>query len=324
MRSVILVFASLLCLNSLSAQSDTAWTVSAGFGLDLSGLGIVNPRVGGGTGRFGLGGLGTVSANRKGDKSFWNNQLSLQLSVQKLGRTSLSQPSGFQKNLDVLRLASTYGYKIIGDKWYASADLLAQTQLLKTYRSNYLKPVTLDGNPDIVVSKFLAPALIQFSPGITYKPNAHLTFQYSPVAVRYIFVADDSLALLDIHGNDVTRDAGGNITSYKNYFLGLGSELVGRYENKYFNDRLAVKSALRLFSNYLDGPQNVDVLFTNNFNIQLFKGLSLDLLGELFYDHDMKMNLDSNENGIYGDTGDRQAPAAQLTGAFMLKYSVIF
>jgi hypothetical protein len=44
------------------------------------------------------------------------------------------------------------------------------------------------------------------------------------------------------------------------------------------------------------------------------------------------MNLDSNDNGIYGDNGDagagiapdRQAPAAQLTGAFVIKYNVIF
>ena len=44
----------------------------------------------------------------------------------------------------------------------------------------------------------------------------------------------------------------------------------------------------------------------------------------MFYDEDVKMNLDANENGIYGDTGDRQAPATQLTGAFLIKYSKIF
>jgi hypothetical protein len=329
----ILFLIVLFPLSALFAQETPAaapvaeeptWKYTGGIGLDLSGLGIVNPRVGGGTGRFGIGGLGTFSANRKSEKSFWNNQATLQLGAQRQGRTSLSQPEGFQKNLDMVRLASTYGYKIIGEKWFASADLLAQSQLLKTYKSNYLKPVTLDGNPDIVVSKFLAPALVQFSPGITYKPNTHLTFQYSPVAVRFIYVADDSLALLDIHGNEVNRDANGNITDYKNYFLGLGSELVARYDNKYFKDRLAVTSALRLFSNYLKDPAAVDVLFTNNFSIQIFKGFSLDLLGEVFYDQDVKMNLDTNDNNIYGDTGDRQAPAAQLTGAFMLKYSKIF
>ena len=328
--SAFLLFA-LLPLGTLLAQdapaeetTDPTWKFTGGIGFDLSGLGIINPRVGGGTGRFAVGGLGTFSANRKSDKSFWNNQVTLQLAAQRQGRTSLSQPSGFQKNMDILRLASTYGYKIAGDKWYASADLLAQSQLLQTYRSNFLKPVELDGNPDIVVSRFLAPALVQFSPGITYKPNAHLTFQYSPVAVRFIYVADDSLALLNIHGNVVNRDANGNVTDYQNYFLGLGSELVTRYENKFFDERVSMTSALRLFSNYLKDPQNVDVLFTNNFSIQIFKGLSLDLLGELFYDDDMKMNIDANKNRIYGDDGDRQAPAAQLTGAFMLKYSKIF
>ncbi len=329
MRSFLLILLTVfLALPDATAQDapapDSTWTFTGGIGLDLGGLGIINPRVGGGTGRFGIGGLGTLSANRTGANSFWNNQFTLQLSTQKLGRTSLSQPAGFQKNLDVLRLASTYGYKIGSDKWFVSADLLAQTQLLKTYRSNYLKPVVLDGKPDIVVSNFLSPALIQFSPGITYKPTSHLTLQYSPVALRFIYVADDSLALLDIHGNDVTRDANGVITDFKNHFLGLGSELVGRYENKYFDGRFATNTTLRLFSNYLENPGAIDVLFTNNFSIQLFKGLSLDLLGELFYDQDVKMNLDANDNGIYGDDGDRQAPAAQLTGAFMLKYSKIF
>ncbi len=331
MRLFVLTLALLVALGTATAQ-DTTWTYTGGIGLDLGGLGIINPRVGSGNGRFGIGGLGSFSANRKAENSFWNNQVTLQLSLQRLGRTSTTQPDGFQKNLDVLRLASTYGYKIAGEKWFASADLLAQTQLLKTYKSNYLTAQTIDGNADVLLSKMLSPALIQFSPGITYKPNSHLTFQYSPVAIRFIYVADDSLARLDIHGNDVTRDANGTITEVKNSFLGLGSELVGRYENKYFKDRFSTTSTLRLFSNYLENPGAIDVLFTNNFSIQIFKGLSLDLLGELFYDQDVKMNLDSNDNGIYGDSGDanlgipadKQAPAAQLTGAFMLKYSVIF
>ena len=336
-KSLLLLFAFLYSTASLPAQAGNdrlkevaamavteekmGWNFGGGIGLDLAGMGIINPRVGGGTNRFGIGGLGTLIANKKSEKSFWNNMLSLQLSAQKLGRNSLTQPDGFQKNLDILRLTSTYGYKIGGDKWYLSADLLAQTQLLRTFKSNYLSAID---SADTEVSNLFSPLLVQLSPGVTCKPNEHLSFQYSPVALRMIYVADDALAALDIHGNDVERDAQGNITKVKNTFLGLGSELVGRYNNKYFNDKLSVGSTLRLFSNYLDEPQNVDVLFTNNFSIQLFKGLSLDLLGEIFYDHDMKMNIDANENKIYGDAGDRQAPATQLTGAFLLKYSKIF
>lgn len=308
-----------------AAKQDTTWRFQAGLGFDLSGLGIINPRVGAGTNRLTIGGLGTFSANRTGRRSFWKNQLALQLVLQKQGRTSPTQPKDFLKNLDILRLTSTYGHNVgSGDKWFVSADLLTQSQLLPMYQSNYLRPTEIDGKPDRLVSNFLSPLIVQFSPGITFKPNPHLSFQYSPVAVRFIYVADDSLALLDIHGNKVTKDAQGNVIEYNNYFLGLGSELVGRYTNKYYDDRVSVNSTLRLFSDYLNEPQNMVVLFTNNISIQLFKNLSLDLLGEAFYDPNLKMIIDANKNGIYGDDGDRLAPATQLTGAFMLKYNVIF
>ncbi|MBK8554488.1 MAG: DUF3078 domain-containing protein [Lewinellaceae bacterium] len=298
-------------VSNMAAEDKMGWTLGTGVGLDLAGMGIINPLVGGGTSRFGLGGLGTFMAKNKSEKSFWNNQVSLQLSVQKLGRSALNQPDGFQKNLDVLRLTSTYGHKIIGEKWYISADLLAQSQLLKTYASNYLSPLD---SADHVVSNFLSPLLIQLSPGITFKPNDHFSVQYSPFALRFIYVADDTIASLNIQGND----------NGKNTFTGLGSELVGRYTNKFYGDRIAYNGTLRLFSNYLQGPQNIDVLFANNLSVQLFKGFSLDLLGEVFYDQDVKMNIDTNDNGVYGDAGDKQAPATQLTGAFLLKYNKIF
>jgi hypothetical protein len=300
--------------NLADAKADSGWIFGGGMGLDLAGMGIINPRVGGGTSRLGLGGLGTLFANNKSTKFFWNNQVSLQISAQKQGQTAQSVSKGFQKNLDVLRLTSTYGHKFIADKWYLSVDLLAQSQLLKTYASNYLTNQSSATIKDSVVSNFASPLMVQFSPGVTYKPGDHLSFQYSPVAVRLIYVANDKIASLNIHGNE----AG------KNTFTGLGSELVGRYGNKFLSDRLSFNSSLRLFSNYLDGPQNIDVLFTNNLSLQIFKGISLDLLGELFYDQDVKMNIDENNNHIFGDAGDRQAPAAQMTGAFLLKYNKIF
>jgi hypothetical protein len=301
-------------------QPDTLWKYGAGLGLDLAGMGLLNPRVGAGASRFGLGGLGTLFANRKAAYSFWNNSAGLQLSAQRLGRTDASRPGGFQKNLDVLQLNSRYGLRLGSDKWFAALDATARTQLLKTYASNFLEPVDAE---DRVVSKFLAPLQATLSPGIDYKPNAHLSLFYSPVAIQYILVNDDAIARTNIFGNDPG----------KNSFFGLGSELKAAYANKYFADRLSVTSALRLFSNYLEQPQNVDVLFGNNFSILLFKGLSLDLLGELLYDHDVLVQKDVNDDGIYnvvvnpdGTTSgdDRLGRGAQMTGAFLLKYSIIF
>lgn len=313
------------------AKKDTfGWTVGGGIGLDLGGMGLLNPKVGSGGNRIGLGGLGTLVANRKEDKWFWNNGLSLQLSAQRLGKTSVNQATGFQKNLDVLRLTSRYGHKLATDKWFVAVDFFAQTLMLKTYASNYLSPVNAG---DRVVAKLFSPVQITLSPGIDFKPDDHLSFFYSPCGVQLIYVADDSIARTGVHGNDITRDANGIITEYNKSFLGLGSEFKAAYNNKYFNNRLAVTTGLRLFSNYLKTPQNVDVLFSNNFSIVIFKGLSLDLLGEYFYDNDVKVQKDVNDDGVYevtinpdGTTGgpDRLGRGGQWSGAFMLKYSMIF
>ncbi len=317
-------------ISTMAKKDDTGWTKGGGLGFDLAGMGIMNPKVGAGGTRIGLGGLGTFFANKKTEKSYWNNGASLQISAQKLGRTDPAQKSGFQKNLDILRLTSRYGYKLGSDKWFIALDGFAQTLLLKTYASNYLSPVDAD---DKVVAKFLSPVQLTISPGIDYKPTPHLSFFYSPCGIQAIFVADDTIASRGIHGNKVTRDPDGQISKYSKSFFGLGSEFKAGYNNKYLDDRLSVTSNLRLFSNYLDNPGNIDVLFTNNFSIMIFKGLSLDLLGEYFYDNDVLVQKDNNGDGIYQvkinsdgtTTGpDRLGRGGQLTGAFLLKFSKIF
>lgn len=317
-------------INEMAKTDSMGWTKGGGLGFDMAGMGFLNPRVGAGGNRFGVGGLGTFFANYKADKRFWNNGFSLQLSTQRLGKSSANQKSGFQKNLDIVRLTSRYGYKLGSDKWYVAIDAFAQTLLLKTYASNYLSPI--DAN-DKVVAKFLSPIQITFSPGIDYKPNPHLSLFYSPCGIQVIYVADDSIASRGIHGNEVTRDAEGRILSYKNSFFGLGSEFKAGYNNKYYKDRLSVTTNLRLFSNYLDHPENVDVLFTNNLSLLIVKGLSLDLLGEYFYDNDVLVQKDVNDDGVYElkinadgtTTGpDRIGRGGQLTGAFLLKFSKIF
>jgi len=322
-------------LKEIAAQAkfDTTygWRYAAGLGLDIAGTKLLNPKVGAGTSRFGIGGVGTFFANRKAVKSFWDNQLSLQLGVQQLGRTSTLQPKGFQKSLDLIRLQSRYGYEITRDgKWFAAIDLFAQTQLLKTYASNYLDPIDAE---DRVVSKFFSPFWMTVSPGINYKPNQYWSFFYSPVAIQYILVADDGIAATGVHGNDVVRAADGRIIEYENDFLGLGSEFKAAYARKFWEDRLAATSNLRLFSNYLREPQNIDILFTNTLDITIYKGLSLSLLFEYFYDHDVLTQVDVNGDGIYnvvvnpdGTTSgdDRLGRGGQSTGAFLLKYSHIF
>jgi hypothetical protein len=306
-----------------AAKDKLGWTYGGGLGLDLSGIGIINPRIGSGGGRLGLGGLGTMFFNRKEEKWFWNSNGSLQLSTQRLGRTNPNQPSGFQKNLDVLQLNSRYGHKLGADKWFIALDVTARTQLLKTYASNYLKPINAG---DALVSNLFSPLLVTVSPGIEYKFNDHLNFFYSPCGMQLIYVANDSIAARNIFGNEPG----------KNSRFSLGSEFKAGYNNKFLNNKLSVTSNLRLFSNYLHEPQNIKVGFNTTISIAIFKGLSLDLVGEYLYDHDIMVIKDVNGDHIYNvqfkpdgtvdptRSDDRLGHGGQLTGGFFLKYSRIF
>lgn len=341
MKSVITVFVAFVCfaftLNAQTAEeakakaikdaamkADTGWAGGGSIGFDLSGMGLFNPRQGAGGNRFGIGGVANLSANFKANKIFWSNLLELRLGAQRivvpdLSVTPATTRRDFVKNLDLLRLNSRFGYLIAGERLFAAVDLVAETFMMPLYPGNTIQPVKSDDKP---LAKFLNPLTIDAAPGIAYNPGSHFTFFVSPVATRYILVAEQRIADLYIH---VSKEA----LTGDNYFLGLGAKLRGGYTNKFLKDHIAVNSSLSLFSNYLKDAQNIDVLWTNNVDIEIFKGLSLGLLGELFYDNDVSVQIDRNGNGIFGEKNDATglnefAPAASLTGSFMLKYTRTF
>lgn len=288
------------------------WNKGGGIGFDLTGMGITNPRLGAGANRFGFGGLVNLFANQKLAKSYWDNNASLQLSAIRLG--GKSQP--FQKNVDILRLNSRYGYNIKKDILYFAIDALAETQLLATYTDNLLKK----GTGGELLSKFLAPARLQLSPGIDYKPTPHLSFFVSPASLNLIYVSDDVLAR--IPENPETPPLGNE--SGKNSRVQLGYALKAAYNNKYFNDRISFLSKVSWFADYRSNL-NGNVLWQNAMDIAIFKGLSLNLYGDMLYDHFIKVQVDVPETIPAGRTIDdylRNRPS-YITG-FLLKYSRIF
>ncbi len=319
MKFKVSLIAALCCWMSLTlhAQDKPAevvklgWTKGGSLGLDLSGIGIINPRVGSGANRFGIGGIGGLFANKKEEKTYWENALTLQLSLQKLGKTKPTDATGFQKNLDLVRLTSRAGWKLNSDKLFIAVEGIAQSLILKTHASNYLQA---QDSSDKIIAKFFSPIEFRLSPGLDYRPDAHWSIFYSPASSRLIYVADDSIAALNIHGNDK-----GQHSSYQ-----IGSNLVIKYANKYLKERVSVNSSLSLYSNYLKNPQNVDVLWTNNVSISIGKGFSLDLLGELNYDDDVAIIRDRNDDGYYNLETDGTSKGPQITGAFLFKYSKIF
>ena len=95
----------------------------------------------------------------------------------------------------------------------------------------------------------------------------------------------------------------------------MGSNLKIVYSNKFFEEKMNINTSLDLFSNYLLRPQNLDVLWKTDINIQLIKNVSLNLVTELFYDDNISVILDSTgEPGV----------ALSFTEALLIKYNIIF
>lgn len=295
------------------AEEKLGWGFGGSLGLDLAGTFLGNPRLGAGDNRVGFGGLVNLFANNKQGKYFWNNSGTLQLAAQRIGNKTKDDGSinPFQKNLDILRLGSRFGYSIMKDKLFAAIDATAESQLLPTYTGNVIK-----GDKKDLLSEFLSPARFAIAPGLDYKPTKNLSFFLSPASFNLIYVGNDSLAALT--GQPLGNEEG------KNSRFQLGYSLKAAYTNKYFKDRVAISSKIAWFADYRQSL-NGNVLWQNALDIQIFKGLALGLFGDVFYDH---FTLVQVEKIPAGTAPDAIRPFLGLkpayTGGFLLKYNMIF
>lgn len=342
---VLIVLTLIFTLGSVSLQAqeeakepEAAWTTGAGLGLDFAQLLQINPRQGAGQNRLGLGGAFNFFANYKKDRIAWSNLVNWQFGVQRLGAGVIAQGATekipFQKAIDELRLNSKIGYKT-GEKskFFYAADFSLFSQLTPTYEGTdtyagfFLSDISGTGKSPL--SKLFSPATITLSAGIDFKPNDHWSFFYSPVGAKFIIVADDDIAARGVHGNPVEgTPVNGLYTDFQNVDSQIGSLLRGNYANRFLEDRLAYTLALTLFSNYLRDPQNIDLDWTNELAFTLVKGLQLALTVNVFYDHDMKVQITDNKapGGVKRDAnGDiLNGRRISLTQQLLIKYNVVF
>lgn len=311
--------------------TEKAWTTGAGIGLDAAQLLQINPRVGAGQNRLGFGGAVTAFGNYRRGRLAWDNAAGWQFGVQRLGSGVVAQGGDqripFQKAIDLIQIDSKVGYQASEtSKWFYAANANFITQLTPTYLGtaefpgNFLTDIS--GANAVPQARFMSPGQLTLSTGIDYKPNDHWSLYFSPLAGRFIIVANDDIVLLGVHGNPVEKDADGNIVSAENVDAQLGSLLRLAYTNKFLGDKLTYTSAIQLFSNYLREPQNVDLQFWNNdVAMEIFKGFQLALSLNMYYDHDILVQITDYDapNGVSG-LGRRLS----LTQQLLLKYAVTF
>jgi hypothetical protein len=318
MKKLIYVLTLLLCFQTITnaqvvdekkiaelkdkaAKETDGWKKGGSFGFDASALSLVNPRFGAGGNRISLGGLGSWFANQKKGKMLWQNTISGQLAVQRLG-----SEKDFTKQLDLLRYATQIGYSTKNPKIYYGIKGDFETLITPTYAKNYLKP---KDSQDKASSRFFSPARIKVGLGVGYKVDDHLSFFFAPASIQAIIVSDKDIAALNIHGNDV-----GSTKSIQG-----GAQLTTRYNNKFLKDKLVYSSNLDLFTSYNHNPGRIDVLWKNDLGVVIFKNISLNYLLEAAYDDDVMVQVDRANNGII-----TPGKATSFTSVLLLKYNYTF
>lgn len=352
MKKISLLFVLFMfAISSTYAQeekvADQKWKSGLGIGLDFAQLLQINPKVGAGQNRLGLGGAVTYFANMKDGKHAWDNSVSWKIGVQRLGSGLLAggnseQKIPLQKQIDELRLDSKYGYAITADKkWYMATELSFMSQILKTYANAGLTDAFAPGVHE--VSKFMSPGTISYSVGIDYKPNNNLSVYYSPIGLKAIVVSDDDIAAMPAIDKDGNPIGGVSLhgtpwrsaTDFDNTLFTLGSLLKIQYQNKFFpvgdEHRIHFKTYATFFYDYLQGKKkkdnpnyktNVDVDWGTETSFMIFKGLSAVLTTNLYYDWDVPVQ--ETDNSKIGGVSGNLVRKPSFTQQLLIKYTVNF
>lgn len=357
MRKYLLLAIGLLFVaqNSLIAQDseeEKNWKLGGALGLDFAQMLFVNPKVGAGEDRIGFGGNISFFAKYKKDRISWDNMAGLTFGIQRLG--SFRKEIPFQKTIDELRIASNFAYSIKDDSPFGySLDVLFLSQITPTYDGNFLSPQQ-DTVFEAPVAQFFSPAALTISPGISFKKSTkfgEFTALLSPASFKAIMVGDDAIAQKNLHGNPYSGDSAtveqftatwgvapdgplADGTGYyaRNYYQ-FGATLKAGYSNKFFKykegdkdkHRLVLSTSLNLYSNYLRLPQHIDVEWITNVDVFLFKGLSISLMTNLFWDYDVQVQVDADgdiNTGVNGyETTERRVSFLQ---SLLIKYNFLF
>ena len=142
---------------------------------------------------------------------------------------------------------------------------------------------------DDKISGAFAPAYLTLATGIDYQPSELFSLFFSPLSGKFTFVTDEQLSNEGAFGVEPGEKVRAELgTTFKSTL----ETPVARNVN--------LSTALTLFSNYLNKPQNIDVNWDFKLNMKINDYLSANLLTSMIYDHDIMIPI-----GDEGRTGRR-------------------
>lgn len=209
--------------------------------------------------------------NYKKGKWNWDNKV-----IAAFGQT-FTKETDWRKNDDRIALNSLLGYEA-AERWMYTFFLNFNTQFANGY--DYT-----DAGPTKISAPF-APAFLSFGPGFAYKESDNFKINISPASARFIMVGAESLkANYGVDADKFSRNEFG--ASLDAYYK------VGLMEN------ITLENILKLYSNYLEDPQNIDVDYLANLAMEVNRFITVNAAVQLIYD----------DNTISNETN---APALQV------------
>jgi hypothetical protein len=223
----------------------------------------------GGQSSIAIGGLLSLYAHNKKDKSLWENYLDL-------GYGTLKQKEqDWWKTDDRIDFTSKFGLKAT-DKLYYAALMNFKTQFTDGY--NY-------PNDSDKISGFLAPGYLLGALGLDYKPSDNFTLFLAPITYKLTIVNDDVLSEAGAFGVDPGENTKSELGGYLRAFM-----------KKDVMENITFQTKLDLFSNYLKDFGNIDVSWESLLSMKVNKLISATLSTHLLYDHDIA--IAKEEDGV--------------------------
>lgn len=265
-------------LRAKDKDSLIGWDLGGTVSVGLAQMAVANWNAGG-QNSVAINGLLSVYANHRTEKSTWENTLDLGYGVLRQGN-----PSRWQKTDDKLDVMSKYGRRAFSN-WYYSALMNFKSQMTPGY--NY-------PNDSVIISKFMAPGYLLTAVGLEYNKNGKFTAFFAPLTSKTTFVMEPTLAASGAFG----------VTPGENIRNEFGGYIRLFYKNDIM-ENIKLQTKLDLFSNYLDRPENIDINWEMLIAMKVNKFISVAIASQIIYDHDIKINVDKNGDGVTDEIGPR-------------------
>ncbi|MCY1635031.1 DUF3078 domain-containing protein [Marinifilum sp. D737] len=277
MKKLGLTFiAAMICFVAISQEKqDTSYWKKGGLiSISFSQTSLTNWS-GGGDNAISTNSQLNLFANYNKGKNSWENKLNLEYGLVKQG------DEGVRKSIDKLEYFTKYGYKN-GGHWFYTALFDFKTQFAKGY--NYSSE---EGVDDVKISNFLAPAYMNLSVGMDYKPSDVFSAYISPVTGKMTVVNDDDLSDKGAFGVDPGDKFRSEFGAYSKLSL-----------NKDIMENVNLKSTLDLFTGYSDSFGNIDVTWEVLLNMKINSFLTATVNTSLVYDDDIDYyDVEGNNRG---------------------------